>query len=358
MRNLFILVPADTPDGPVKGAYALANALAALRNITLVSMKRGPGAEAPLDARVRRLCLADHESGFAGKLRHYRGLLCAAGGRAGVASISMCLSADALNAMCRAHAVTCSSVRGNLINNYRMDYGLRGVPLGAAHLLGLRRFDHVVAMTRAMSRQVRTFAGRVPAIIGNFVDEAALDHLREPGVSTGPLRFAFVGSLSERKQPWLIVQALATLRERGELAVLDLIGTGPMQARVQADIERLGLTDSVRLRGFMNSPYELLTQADAMVLPSLSEGVSRAALEALHLGVPCVMREVDGNSELIRDGINGALFSGDPTLAAAMLRAARANRQRSAARTSLLPDAYRQQSAASQYLNLVERGEA
>ena len=46
-----------------------------------------------------------------------------------------------------------------------------------------------------------------------------------------------------------------------------------------------------------------------MVLPSFSEGVSRSALEALFLGVPCVLRDVDGASELIHDGINGYLFN-------------------------------------------------
>ena len=62
----------------------------------------------------------------------------------------------------------------------------------------------------------------------------------------------------------------------------------------------------------MECPYSLLGRADAFVLPSLSEGISRAALEALHLGVPCILRNVDGNQELITPRVNGELFNNNP----------------------------------------------
>jgi glycosyltransferase involved in cell wall biosynthesis len=50
------------------------------------------------------------------------------------------------------------------------------------------------------------------------------------------------------------------------------------------------------------------------VLPSLSEGAPRAALEALFLGVPCVLRNVDGNACLVSSGVNGVLFQTDDQL--------------------------------------------
>ena len=46
-----------------------------------------------------------------------------------------------------------------------------------------------------------------------------------------------------------------------------------------------------------------------MCLPSYSEGMSRAVLEALSLGIPCVLRNVKANSELIKDKENGILFN-------------------------------------------------
>jgi glycosyltransferase involved in cell wall biosynthesis len=82
-----------------------------------------------------------------------------------------------------------------------------------------------------------------------------------------------------------------------------------------------------------------------------------APLEALYLGVPCVLRAVDGNAELIREGTNGTLFRENTSLAAAMAATAAWSRALTGKRESLLPDAYRQGSAVSSYLALLDCGE-
>lgn len=354
-KKIFILVPSDSATGPIKGAYALANALAGRREVTLVSLKKGTGAHADLDERVKRICLADSEAGFGGRLRLYRRLLAAAGGRQGAASISMCLSADAFNLLCSRQAVICSSIRGNLVGAYRMSYGRIGVLVAAIHLAALRYFDCVGAMTEAMAKQIASFSGKQPAVIGNFVDEALLAPFVTDRQKEGAWRFAFVGSLTVLKQPGLIVAALAELKALGHEVRGDFLGDGPLRETLHDEIVRHGLSDLISLHGFLSSPYEPLAQADVMVLPSLSEGVPRAALEALYLGVPCVLRDADGNAEFIAENVNGALFSRDEDLAAAMLRAARISRQSAGARpANLLPEKFRQDKAAGMYLDLVE----
>lgn len=81
IRNYFILIPADTPDGPIKGAYALANSLSQHRNVTLVSIKKGPGANAALSDSVRKICLADHKDSYIERLSYFQKLLKSAGRR-------------------------------------------------------------------------------------------------------------------------------------------------------------------------------------------------------------------------------------------------------------------------------------
>lgn len=356
MRKIFLLIPSDRPVGPVKGAYALANSLTDWTEVTLVSLKKGPGALVPLDPRVNHLCLADGEKSMIGRLRCYQSLLLSAGGRRQTASISMCFSADAVNALCCRQAAICASVRGNLMTNYRLDYGFPGILLAATHLFSLRCFDQVVAMTESMARQIRRFTGVAPAVIGNFVDESALSEFRQPACQQGPLRFVFAGSLSRRKQPWLILEAISDLRARGIETSLELIGSGPLRSSLEEAIVRLDLRSAVRMHGFVPSPYPLIAQADAMVLPSLSEGVSRAALEALYLGTPCVLRDADGSGELISDGWNGALFQDNGQLAEAMLRAASLSRTHTERiRPSLLPQTFSQAMAAARYARLMEQ---
>lgn len=352
MRSIFILVPSLHPTGPVKGAIALANALSGNRAVTMVSLKPGPGADAFLDPNIRHVCLAGNGSIYQ-RIRVYKRLLREAGGRANTASLSLCMSADMVNLFCRSVAVTCASVRGNLPKNYRFHYGPLGIPLAMSHLAALRGMDHVVAMTTSMARQVARYTGKVPAVISNFVDEPALEGYRVHCKRSGPIHFVFLASLTIRKRPDLLIDALAKLRRSGVDAHLDLVGEGPLMEMINQHILRAGLSEFVTLHGHLSDPYHLLARADALVLPSLSEGLSRAGLEALYLGVPCVLRNIDGNFELVSNGVNGVLFSRDEELPDAMLAAAKMGR-RSATRVSLLPPACAQMEAVRRYLDLME----
>ena len=75
----------------------------------------------------------------------------------------------------------------------------------------------------------------------------------------------------------------------------------------------------------MVDPEEALTGADLYVLSSTSEGLGSSALAAMALGVPIVATRVGGLSELVEDGVNGAVASSaEPAeLAAAIERAGR-----------------------------------
>jgi glycosyltransferase involved in cell wall biosynthesis len=262
-----------------------------------------------------------------------------------------------VNALCRSLAFTCAGVRGNLPMNYRFDYGVAGMPLAALHLTCLRACDAVVVMTNAMAAQVRRYTSTTPRVIGNFVDESRLDKYRAERPAEGPFRFVFLGSLTPRKQPLALVDAVSELTRSGVSAHLDLVGDGPLRTNIAERVRELKLDQAVSLHGHRDDPYDILARADVMVLPSLSEGLSRASLEALYLGVPCVLRAVDGNAELIREGTNGTLFRENTSLAAAMAATAAWSRALTGKRESLLPDAYRQGSAVSSYLALLDCGE-
>jgi glycosyltransferase involved in cell wall biosynthesis len=353
MRRVFVLVPSLTHTGPVIGAVALANALSQVRDVTLVALKGGTGVAPLVDRRVRVVSLSAH-GGWARRLNAYRALLRESGGRSQTASLSSCFSADMVNVQCGSLAFTCAGVRGNLPMNYRFDYGVAGAPLAAFHLTCLRACDAVVVMTRAMARQVRRYLGASPEVIGNFVDESRLDSFRIDAPPEGPFRIVFLASLTARKQPVALVNAVATLRRRGIGVHLDLVGDGPQRADVEERVRALGLGSDATLHGHRDEPYDILAHADVMALPSLSEGLSRASLEALYLGVPCVLRDIDGNAELIRDGVNGTLFHGDASLAEALARTAAWSRARKDGRGSLLPEPFRQRSAVQKYLALLD----
>ena len=164
----------------------------------------------------------------------------------------------------------------------------------------------------------------------------------------------FIGRLDHLKSPGLVIDAIGRLHAQGVACSLDVFGEGPLKAQLEAQAARQAPPEAVRFHGHVADPWALGAAADCLVLPSLTEGVSRAALEALYLGVPCVMRDVDSNADLVRPGENGALFSSDEALAAAMQEAALLGRGLSASRPVLLGAAFREAACVAGYRELLQ----
>ena len=61
----------------------------------------------------------------------------------------------------------------------------------------------------------------------------------------------------------------------------------------------LGLAESVEFTGMIRNVTEYLRNADLFVLPSRTEGLSNALLEAMSYGLPCIATKVGGNIEVI-----------------------------------------------------------
>jgi len=352
IKHLFILIPADTPTGPVKGAYALANSLVNQCKVTLVTIRHGSVANAWLDPRVHTKCLADFSDKLPDKITYYRSLLREAGGRLSVASFSLCLSADFINILCKKYAFTWSSVRGNLLINYRYDYGIFGICLAVMHLFSLRWVDRVVAMNKSMAMQIKKFSGQSAEVIGNFIDEAQLSRIDFSKNDDEPIIFVFVGSLTSRKQPRLLIRALKDLKIRGITAYVEYVGTGSELKKIEDEVRKFDLIDFVKFHGFLQNPELIVIKADVLVLPSLSEGISRAAMEALYLGIPCVLRDAEGSLELLSDGVNGTVFKENRDLPDAMLRAVEIS-QKNKPRQCLLKSDFRQCFATKKYRYLM-----
>lgn len=342
MRPLFVLVPSVVPTGPIKGAVAVCNALAAHFEVTLVALKRLQDYPGPIDPRVRQVRLAE-----AGGWRAYRRILQQAGGKPRVLSLSFCFSADVVNLLVHRHAVTISSIRGHLPHTYQIDYGWLGQLLAILHYRVAGRLDQPVVMTQRMAAEFESITGRTPSVIGNFVDEARLEPLRtttDPKKNPYPagFRYVFVGRLDPLKRPGLVIEAVCRMVSEGMDCSLDVFGDGPLMATLRSQVGAQGFINHVRFHGQVSAPWELAAVADCLVLPSMTEGVSRAAMEALYLGIPCVMRDVDSNADLIQSGENGILFTHDSTLCEAMKEAAVLGRQLAATRPVLLGDLFRE----------------
>ncbi len=149
------------------------------------------------------------------------------------------------------------------------------------------------------------------------------EHLRARyGFTSADRVILFVGVLSGRKRPDLLVEALPHLPPRWHLL---FVGRGPLEAALRGRAEALGLTDRVHFAGYLPYPAlpALYRTADVMALPSRYEGFPKVVLEALASGLPVVASGFRAEEEPLRRAIRWLPTPLDaPTLAAALLDAA------------------------------------
>lgn len=144
-----------------------------------------------------------------------------------------------------------------------------------------------------------------------------------PGRRTGePVPLVYIGRLSREKGIETLVRAMALLP--AGRARLDVLGEGPLAARIEAWIGRHCPDGRVRLLGYQSGAalFDAIRGAAFTVVPSeWYENLPFSILEPFALGRAVVGARIGGIPELVRDGVTGRLFTpGDPeSLAEALL---------------------------------------
>jgi glycosyltransferase involved in cell wall biosynthesis len=115
-----------------------------------------------------------------------------------------------------------------------------------------------------------------------------------------------VGAKNHRR---FIDVAAAVLSERPDAFFL-LAGGGPLADDLRAYVRALGRDGRVRLLGPRDDVPDFFGAVDVFLLTSDREGLSNTTMEAMMAGLPCVVTDVGGNRELVRDGETGFVCAG------------------------------------------------
>ncbi len=130
-----------------------------------------------------------------------------------------------------------------------------------------------------------------------------------------PSRIVAVGRLVEKKGFADLIEACAILASRDCRFECHIIGVGPLESQLQAQIERAGLQAQVQLLGPrpQREVIDEVQSAAVLVAPCVvasdedRDGLPTVLLEAMALGTPCISTDVTGIPEVIRDGETGLL---------------------------------------------------
>lgn len=175
-----------------------------------------------------------------------------------------------------------------------------------------RRTDCTVAVSESVAGYLRAHViapSRQVVVIPNGIatadyaqagDRARLR--RDLGVAEGQIVLGSIGRLEPVKGYDVMLEAFAALRQRwpGATRVLLVVaGDGSQRGALEAQADRLGIRDAVRLLGWRDDVHDLHAGFDLFTLASRSEGMSISLLEAIAAGLCPVVTDVGGNGEVL-----------------------------------------------------------
>ena len=111
-----------------------------------------------------------------------------------------------------------------------------------------------------------------------------------------------VGSLEQMyKSPDIVLRAIKTLNDEGISCKLIWLGDGIYKIQMQKLAKELGISEYVNFRGnvSVNEVRKHLLASDIFILASSTEGLPRAVIEAMAVGLPCIGTKVGGIPELL-----------------------------------------------------------
>ncbi len=125
------------------------------------------------------------------------------------------------------------------------------------------------------------------------------------GLDEGPLHVLFPARIVQQKDPLLMVEVAAALRDRGIDHQIHVLGEGELEGAVRARVAELDLGEQVKIHPPTRTPQRWYAAADAVLLTSEFEGVPAVVFEAMAMGLPVVASALPGNVELLGGDYDG-----------------------------------------------------
>lgn len=173
-----------------------------------------------------------------------------------------------------------------------------------------RRFSRIIAISQASENRLvkkDKIKKEKVSVIYNGIDMGKF-WVEDPKIfEKNEIVFGSIGRLVPIKGHSRLIRAVQFLKR--ENWHLEILGDGPERGRLQGLIEQLDLQDKISLPGQIVDVREYLADFDVFVLPSLTEGLSLAVIEAAAAGKFIIASNVGGVPEIISDGQTGLLYN-------------------------------------------------
>lgn len=122
-----------------------------------------------------------------------------------------------------------------------------------------------------------------------------------------PLKFTMVARFSKQKDQQGLIRTFKEVPNQNY--ILNFVGSGILLNNCKNLVEKLNLNSNIIFKGFQNNVTPFLMDSDVFILTSHYEGLPYSIIEAMSFGLPIIASDVGGNSELVKNGVNGFLVN-------------------------------------------------
>lgn len=192
-----------------------------------------------------------------------------------------------------------------------------------SYKLAMQKIDRVVAVSEDIRQRVIRERNLSPEKVltihygvdlAKFAPEDQTLTRADIGVADNHLVLGTVARFDYPKGHKYLIDAAPDIVRRFPNVHFVFVGDGPLRLEIEQQIKQLGLKDYFILLGFRRDIKQLLGVFDLFILPSLSEGLPNAVLEAMACSNPVVATAVNGVVEVVKEGETGYLVPpADPT---------------------------------------------
>ncbi|ACV62495.1 glycosyl transferase group 1 [Desulfofarcimen acetoxidans DSM 771] len=175
--------------------------------------------------------------------------------------------------------------------------------------------DRIISVSDALRQEIIDRTGlspQLPVTVYNGIETGQFYFVqnkkqlrRELGLPPEGKLVGTVARLSAQKGVSYLIKAIPHISEKGVRFVIT--GDGPLREELESLAKQLNLQEAVIFTGARNDIPNLLAALDVFVMPSVTEGLSIAILEAMASSLPVVASRVGGIPEIVREGVTGIL---------------------------------------------------
>jgi peptidoglycan/xylan/chitin deacetylase (PgdA/CDA1 family) len=181
--------------------------------------------------------------------------------------------------------------------------------------LASRVFTKIVAVSEETQRGMQPYhipaSRRLTILNGIDVDRFSQPRHTPCLQASKPFVIGTVARLSPEKGIQHLLEAFAGVHAAYNHVQLRIIGDGPERVRLETRATQLGIAPFVTFHGYQKHVEAFLPTFDIFVLPSLTEGIPLALLEAMAVRVAVVATAVGGVPEVVRHRESGLLVPPD-----------------------------------------------